>query len=152
MLAALGLFAAEEGEHAALTLSDGGVLAEWAWLIVVVPLVAAFAIIFFGKQMKYKGWELAVGALGFVGIYGVALFIANMSDGISLSDQIEIARIGDFAIEWGWVVDGLSITLYALVGVVGTAVFIYAKGYMEGEVRYTFFFGAFTFFAGSMLV
>ncbi|MDH3469932.1 MAG: NADH-quinone oxidoreductase subunit L [Acidimicrobiia bacterium] len=152
MLAALGLFAAEEGEHAALTLSDGGVLAEWAWLIVVVPLVAAFAIIFFGKQMKNKGWELAVGALGFVGLYGVALFIANMGDGISFSDQIEIARIGDFAIEWGWVVDGLSITLYALVGVVGTAVFIYAKGYMEGEIRYTFFFGAFTFFAGSMLV
>ena len=146
---AFELLAAEEGER---VLSDGGLLAEWAWLIVVVPLVAAFVIVFFGKQMKYKGWEAAVGAIGFVGVYGVALFIANMGDGIAFSDSVEIARLGDFAIEWGWVVDGLSITLYALVGVVGTAVFIYAKGYMEGEIRYTFFFAAFTFFAGSMLV
>ncbi len=145
----MALLAAEEP---AAGLSDGGLLAEGAWLIVVVPLAATFAITFFGKRLPYRGWELAVGSLGFVALYGVVLFFANMGDGIAFQDSFEIVRIGDFAIEWGWVVDGLSITLYALVGVVGFAVFVYARGYMEGDVRYTFFFAAFTFFAGSMLV
>jgi NADH-quinone oxidoreductase subunit L len=49
-------------------------------------------------------------------------------------------------------VDGLSIMMYSVVGVVGLFVFTYAKGYMEGDVRFTWFFAAFTFFAGSMLV
>ena len=45
------LFAASEGGdgHAEKVFSDGGVLAEWAWLIPVVPMVAAFAIVLFGK-------------------------------------------------------------------------------------------------------
>jgi NADH-quinone oxidoreductase subunit L len=143
---------AQEAEHAASTAGDGGALAEWAWLIVVVPLVAAAVIALVGKRMPLKGWELAVGAVGFVAVYGVVLFAVNANEGIVFEDSIEIARFDNFAIEWGWVVDGLSIMMYALIGVVALFVFIYAKGYMKGEVRYTFFFAAFTLFAGSMLV
>ena len=42
--------------------------------------------------------------------------------------------------------------MYFLVGVVGFLVFAYARGYMEGDVRYTWFFACFTLFAGGMLV
>ncbi len=151
MIHALNALVAAEEAHVAEH-GDGGWLAAGAWTLVVVPLVAAAIIIFLGKRMPRKGWELAWAAMGYVGVYGVALFIANASSGIVYEQSFEIARMGSFAIEWGWVVDGLSITLYTLVGVVGFAVFTYAKGYMEGEIRYTFFFGAFTFFAGAMLV
>jgi len=151
MTFALNALLAAEESHAA-EFGDGGALAAGAWLLVVVPLVAAAFIVFFGKRLARKGWEVAWASMGFVAVYGVALFIANASGGIVYENSIEIVRFGSFAIEWGWVVDGLSITLYALVGVVGFAVFTYAKGYMEGEIRYTFFFAAFTFFAGAMLV
>ena len=133
-------------------LTDGGVLAQWAWLIPVVPLVLMFAIVFFGKRLPMKGWELAEAAMLFVAVYGVALMVMNASEGISYEGSVEIARIGSFTLEWGWVVDGLSIMMYAVVGVVGLAVFTYAKGYMKGDVRYTWFFAAFTMFAGAMLV
>ncbi len=138
--------------HEAVHLSDGGVLAQWAWLIPVVPLVLMFAIVFFGKRLPAKGWELAEAAMVFVAVYGVALFVMNTSEGISYEGSIEIARIGSLTLEWGWVVDGLSIMMYAVVGVVGLAVFTYAKGYMKGDVRFTWFFAAFTLFAGAMLV
>ena len=88
----------------------------------------------------------------FVAVYGVALFAMNANEGINYEGSIEIARIGSFTLEWGWVVDGLSIMMYAVVGVVGLAVFTYAKGYMKGDIRYTWFFAAFTMFAGAMLV
>jgi NADH-quinone oxidoreductase subunit L len=136
-----------------LVSSDGGVLAQWAWLIPVVPLVLMFGIVFFGKRLPKKGWELAEAAMAFVAIYGVVLFVANaVGGGIYYEGAVEIARIGSFVIEWGWVVDGLSIMMYAVVGVVGLAVFTYAKGYMEGDIRFTWFFAAFTLFAGAMLV
>ncbi len=152
LLATLLLRYAEEGAEHAAELNNGGVLAEWAWLIPVVPLVLMFAIVFVGKRLPRKGWELAEFSMLFVAVYGVALFISNANQGIHYEGAIEIARIGSLVLEWGWVVDGLSIMMYAVVGVVGLAVFTYAKGYMEGDVRFTWFFAAFTMFAGAMLV
>jgi hypothetical protein len=108
------LFASsEEAAH----LSDGGVLAQWAWLIPVVPLVLMFAIVFFGKRLPAKGWELAEAAMLFVAVYGVVLLVMNASAGIYHEGSIEIARIGSYTLEWGWVVDGLSIMMYAVIGV-----------------------------------
>jgi len=146
------LFALAGEAHEVAHLSDGGVLAEFAWLIPLVPLVLMFGIVFFGKRLPYKGWELAEAAMLFVAVYGVALLVLNATEGIHHEGAIEIARIGSYTIEWGWVVDGLSIMMFAVVGVVGLAVFTYAKGYMKGDERYTWFFAAFTLFAGAMLV
>ncbi len=143
------LLYAEEGSA---QLTSGGLLAEWAWLIPVVPLVMMFAIVFVGKRLPHKGWELAEFAMLFVAVYAVALLIANANQGIHYEGSIEIATIGSLVLEWGWLVDGLSIMMYTVVGVVGFAVFTYAKGYMEGDVRFTWFFAAFTMFAGAMLV
>jgi NADH-quinone oxidoreductase subunit L len=141
------------GEHHGIEPGiTSGALVEWAWLIVVVPLVAAFLIMFFGKKLPFKGWELAVGAIGFVGVYGSVLFVLNATQGIIYEGHLEIAQMGDFTLEWGWMVDGLSIMMYFLVGVVGTLVFIYAKSYMDGDVRFTWFFTSFSLFAGGMLV
>ena len=143
---------AEDGAEHGAALMDGGLLAEWAWLIPVVPMVVAFAIVFFGKRLPLKGWELAEGAMAFVAVYGTALLVRNWIDPIHFEDHVNVADIGPLAIEWGWVVDGLSIMMFFVVGVVGLAVFTYAKGYMKGDVRYTWFFSAFTLFAGGMLV
>ena len=131
---------------------DGGFLAEVAWLIPLVPMVAAGLIMLVGKRLKYRGYELAVGSLAFVALYGVVLFVMNMGDGIVHQGAVEIADLGVLTVEWGWVVDGLSIMMFTVVGVVGLFVFVYSYGYMDGDVRYTFFFGAFTLFAGAMLV
>jgi NADH-quinone oxidoreductase subunit L len=159
------ILAAEEGGHAAddghssIEVGiDSGPLVEWAWLIVVVPLVAAFVIMFFGKKMPWKGWEIAWGAIAFVGVYGTVLFVLNATQGVLYEGTVEIATIGTnafgepFVLEWGWMVDGLSIMMYFLVGVVGTLVFTYAKGYMKGDIRFTWFFVSFSLFAGGMLV
>ncbi len=146
------LLAVQEHTVAARHVSDGGVLADWAWLIVVVPLVAAGLIAVVGSRLRYKGYELAVGSLAFAAVYGVVLFIANINQGIVFEDTVEVARVGTVTIEWGWVVDGLSILMYAVVGVVGFFVFVYSYGYMKGDIRYSAFFASFTLFAGSMLV
>jgi NADH-quinone oxidoreductase subunit L len=156
-LAAPFLLAAEEGGHAVETV-DGGVIAHWAWLIPVVPMVAAFAIVLFGKRSPWKGWGIAWASMGFVAVYGIVLFIMNLIDPIAYQGAVSIGEIGAdglgnmFGLEWGWMVDGLSIMMYLVVGVVGFLVFTYAKGYMEGDIRYTWFFASFALFGGGMLV
>jgi len=158
LAAPLILATAEEGGHAVLETVDGGALAHWAWLIPVVPMVAAFAIVLFGKRSPWKGWGMAWGSMLFVAIYGVVLFISNLNHGIAYQGAVSIGDIGAdgagqlFGLEWGWMVDGLSIMMYLVVGVVGFLVFTYAKGYMEGDIRYTWFFASFALFGGGMLV
>ena len=39
---------AEEGAEHAVESGDGGALAAWAWLLVLVPIVVPFLIVFFG--------------------------------------------------------------------------------------------------------
>ena len=136
---------------------DGGLLASGAWLIPVVPMVMAFLIVFFGKRSPWRGWAMATGTMAFVALYGIALFISNLGDGITYQGSVWLADVGTSAfgtlsIEWGWMVDGLSIMMYFVVGVVGLAIFWYSRSYMEDDVRYTWFFASFTLFAGGMLV
>jgi len=142
------ILASEEIVHA----TTGGWLAQWAWLIVVVPFAAMLAIIFFGKRMPREGGEIAVGAMGFVFVYAAVLLILNITQGVVYEHSIQVAQIGSVTVEWGWVVDGLSTMMYFVVGTLSFLVFTYALGYMKGDVRVTWFFAAFTFFAGSMLV
>ncbi|NIA25328.1 MAG: NADH-quinone oxidoreductase subunit L [Gammaproteobacteria bacterium] len=142
------ILASEEIVHA----TTGGWLAQWAWLIVVVPFLAMLVIIFFGKRMPREGGEIAVAAMGFVFVYATVLLILNITQGVIYEHSIQVAQIGSITIEWGWVVDGLSTMMYFVVGTLSFLVFTYALGYMKGDVRVTWFFAAFTFFAGSMLV
>ena len=68
---------------------------------------------------------------------GAVLFVMNITEGVlreqTVRDRPDRGRLLVF--ELGWVVDGLSIMMFFLVDVVGLLVFIYAVGYMQGDVR-----------------
>ena len=134
------------------TYSDGGSVAEFTWLIVVMPFLAALIITFLGKYLPLKGAEIALATIGFIFIFSSYLLYLNITEGVASEFFINVGSIGTFDLEFGWVVDGLSIMMYFVVGTVATLVFIYATNYMQGEIRYTFFFTSLTLFVGSMLV
>lgn len=149
----LVLLAAEETEHAEILAGDGGWWADTAGIMLVLPFVAFLLILFFGKNMKHQGGEFAVGALAINTVWATVLFVMNMTGGVLDEVTFEIGRIGsNLVFELGWVVDGLSIMMYFLVNVVGLLVFIYALGYMKGDVRVNNFFASFSIFAGAMLI
>jgi NADH-quinone oxidoreductase subunit L len=147
------ILAASEGGEVARSAGDGGWWGDTAGIMLVMPFVAFGLILAFGKRLKYQGGEIAVAALAINLVWASILFIANMTGGILHQTTFEIARIGSgLVFELGWVVDGLSIMMYFLVNFVGLLVFIYALGYMKGDVRVPWFFAAFSLFAGSMLI
>ncbi len=147
---------AQEAEHV-VEAGSGGIWAQYAGIMLVLPFVAFILIILFGKRMKRQGAELAIAAMAINLAWATVLFFLNMTEGVLHTEQVEVARIGLFdgnplVFELGWVVDGLSVMMYWIVAFVGLMVFIYAVGYMQGDVRVTFFFAALSLFAGSMLV
>ena len=148
---------ATEAEHGASELADGGFFAETAGIMLVLPFVAFLLIVFFGKRLKHLGAEFAIGAMAISLVWATVLFFQNMTEGILHEVRFEIANIGlfqghDLIFELGWIVDGLSIMMYFVVTFVGLLVFVYAVGYMHGDIRVTWFFASLSLFAGSMLV
>ncbi|MGH8911691.1 MAG: NADH-quinone oxidoreductase subunit L, partial [Acidimicrobiia bacterium] len=142
--------AAEATEHA----GNGGFWADTAGIMLVSPFIAFLAIIAVGKRLKYEGAEIAIGALAINTVWASVLFVLNMTQGV-LREPVEfvVGKLGSgIVFELGWAVDGLSIMMYLLVNLVGLIVFIYAVGYMRGDRRVTWFFAAFSLFAGSMLL
>ena len=82
LFASFALLAEETGNAEAgheVHAGDGGALAQWAWLIVVVPIVITFLIVFFGKRSPLKGWGMATFGMAFVAVYGAALAWKNLS-------------------------------------------------------------------------
>ncbi|MDE0232152.1 MAG: NADH-quinone oxidoreductase subunit L [bacterium] len=146
------LYLAAEGAAAAA--STGGIFSEWAGLMLIGPMLAFLVIVLFGKRMRYQGAEVAIGVMAFNFVWSSVLLLMNMGEsGVLYERSLEIAAVGGgLVFELGWIVDGLSIMMYWVVAAVGLAVFVYAHGYMKGEVRVTFFFAALSLFAGSMLV
>lgn len=132
-------------------------LVSFAGTLLVLPFIAFLLIIFFGKKLRYQGAEFAIGAMAINWVYAVSLFVLNLTKGVARDVQFEIGRIGmignrPLVFELGWVVDGLSTMMLLVVTTIALLVFIYAVGYMQGDVRVTFFFAALSLFAGSMLV
>lgn len=153
MLSALSILATEEAGHVEIHAGDGGWWADTAGIMLLLPFVAFLLILFVGKKLKNQGGEIAVAALAINLVWATVLFVMNMTEGVLHERTFEIGRIGgDLVFELGWVVDGLAIMMYFLVNFVGLLVFIYALGYMKGDVRVKHFFAAFSLFAGAMLV
>ena len=144
---------ATEAEHVVEAGITSGFWVETAGIMLVLPFIAFLLIMAVGKRMKQQGAEIAIGALAINTVWATVLFVQNMTEGVLAKTTFEIGRIGsDLVFELGWVVDGLSIMMFFLVNVVGLLVFIYAVGYMHGDVRVPWFFAAFSLFAGSMLL
>jgi len=116
-----------EGE---LIYTDGGLLAQYAWLLVLLPFVAALIITFMGKYLPLKGAEVALATIGLIFLYSSALMYSHITSGVVNEFFINVGSIGVFDIEFGWVVDGLSIMMYFVVGTVALLVFIYATNYI----------------------
>jgi NADH-quinone oxidoreductase subunit L len=104
---------------------------EHAYLIPVLPLAAFFLVVFFGKRLPLKGAEIGIIAVGIARTW------------------FPLGGTGHLTI--GMTIDGLTAVMFVVVTFVSLMVQIYSTGYMQGEVRYTWFFAMLSLFTGSML-
>jgi len=121
-----------------------------AWLIPVLPFLAFWLIVFFGRRLPGQGAYVAIGAIGIDALLSLAI-LAQVLGGARYQANLVWATLGDRPLTVGYQLDPLTAVMLFVVTVVGSLIFIYSVGYMRGDPRYPRFFAYLSLFAASML-
>jgi len=123
---------------------------EAAWLIPVLPFLAFWLIVFFGRRLPGEGAYVAVGAMVVDALWSVAILVRSLA-GRTYEANLVWAVMGERRFEIGYQIDPLTAVMLNVVTIVGSLIFIYSIGYMHGDPRYPRFFAYMSLFAASML-
>ncbi len=121
-----------------------------AWLIPLLPFIAFWVILFWGRRVPGEGAYVAVGALALSGLISLVI-LGQVIAGATYAASAVWAVMGDRTFEIGYAVDPLTAVMLFVVTVVGSLIFVYSIGYMHGDPRYPRFFAYLSLFAASML-
>lgn len=124
-------------------------LSSIPWIILFAPLVAAAAILFFGKYSKPLSAGLAITAALLSGVLSWVLFL-----GPEITEPLRVTWLsipGVFDASIGLTVDHLSRVMLVVVNTIAPLVFIYSIGYMAHEEGYWRYFAGLALFLFSML-
>jgi NADH-quinone oxidoreductase subunit L len=141
------LLAAEEAA------TGDGIFTEFAWLVPLLPFLAFFVILSFGKRMPDGGHRVGIAAVG------IGFVVALLSFGELVAGRADVEKSwiwfefgGGLQLEFGMHYDFLTGMMFLVVTIVSLLVHIYSVGYMHGDERYTFFFSMLALFTGAMLL
>lgn len=122
------------------------------WVILFAPFAAATLISFFGLKSPRFSAALSLGAILVSLAASIALFSFHR-DGALL--PVESAwswiRIAGLDVEFGFLIDRLSILMLLIVTGVGSCIFLYSIGYMKGDASFPRYFASLSLFAFSMI-
>jgi NADH-quinone oxidoreductase subunit L len=125
---------------------------EYAWVIALLPFVAAALTLFFGKRTPGQGAVYGIAALGAGFMMALAVLWHFVTGGGPYAPPgIEWFTIGPLHLQVGQYVDGLTAVMLVVVTAVSLAVHVYSLGYMHGDVRFTWFYVVLSLFTGAML-
>ncbi|MXW42099.1 MAG: NADH-quinone oxidoreductase subunit L [Acidimicrobiia bacterium] len=132
-------------------------LVDLVWLIPVFPLAGALVLLVLGRSLgePRAGW-LATAAMVGSFVATVLVFVGLLGYDSGQRQQVltlfEWVPVGNLAVDIGFLVDPLSITMALFVTGVGALIHLYSIGYMHGDVGFSRFFIYLNFFAFSMLM
>ena len=118
-----------------------------AWMIWVVPFIAALIIPAVGKGSKKATGYVAVG-LALVS----ALFAASLLPGALEAHEVhdQVSWISSIGLEAGVLADPLAVIMANVVGWISFLIMVYSTGYMKGDKDIVRFWFWMMFFIGSM--
>ena len=124
------------------------------WTILFAPVVAGVLVLLFGIHRKKLASFFAITGLLIAFFSAVRLFLRARHGALVLPFEISAAWIDlpGLHIPFGILIDQYSLLMSLVVTGVGSAIFIYATGYMHDDHAYSRFFGVLSLFAFSMLM
>lgn len=126
-----------------------------AWIILWLPFIT-FVIIgtCFLSKPKIAGFLGVVSTFAcfFLSLYLLIQYPALQSAGkFPIQSSFSWIHIGSLVIEFGILLDGLTLLMLMVVTGIGSLIFLYSTGYMEGDKSYSRYFAYLSFFVFSML-
>ena len=123
-------------------------------LIPLIPLVAAFIILFLGSEGEdSKMPYLGLAAMGWCLLHSTCLFTQALAGTLTLPyyKTIPWFQVGDLAMTLGVLIDGPAVTLLFVVTLVSFLVQLYSLGYMHGDPRFKRYYAYLSLFTAAML-
>ncbi len=120
-----------------------------AWLVWILPFIAALIMPAIGKASKKSTGYVAV-AFALMSALSAASLLPMALDGHEVHDQI--MWINAIGLEAGVLADPLSVIMANVVGWISFLIMIYSTGYMKGDKDITRFWFWMMFFIGSMQI
>ncbi len=129
------------------------VTARVEWGLLFGPLAAAALITLFFQKYKRLSAALSIGAILLSFLFSLGLFGAMVTGGKAIGPAtIKWLLVGDLVkIEFGAMIDHLSVLMLLVVTGVGSAIHIYSLGYMKGDPGFSRYFACMSLFTFSML-
>jgi len=125
----------------------------FAPFFLILPL-AAFAIqMFFGMRLPRKGDWVSITAVGLTLCLAIAMFVMMLF--LYDSEMVEEVtwewfNLGELSVKIGILVDNVTVIMLMVVAIVSGLVHLYSVGYMNGDPRYSRYFGYLSLFTFSM--
>ena len=118
------------------------------WILLFSPLAAAVGILLFTRRAPAVSTALSIGSVLVSFAASVKLFlVVAAGTSVVIAPHVWLS-VGTLTVEWGAVVDRLSVLMLLVVSGVGAAIQIYSVGYMKDDAglpRYFAFMSLFTF-------
>lgn len=149
------LAAGGHSEHITSLTSEGPWMLTHAWLVVLIPALSYFAILFFGKRLPKKGHEIGIASILAVLTMAVVMayqWITRVNTGEVYGQTYTWWRNGPINLEVGTHIDGLAVMMIVVVAIISCLVHIYSTAYLKGDVRYTHYYAALSLFTASMML
>ncbi|MDK8351982.1 NADH-quinone oxidoreductase subunit L, partial [Gleimia europaea] len=131
-------------------------VASLGWLMIAIPLAVSILLLLLGRVSDRWGHWLAV--LASWSSFGIGLAIIIQMLGVAPSERsmemnlFEWIPAGDFTVNFGLLMDPLSMTFVMLVTFVGSLIHVYSIAYMEHDKDRRRFFAYLNFFIAAMLI
>jgi NADH-quinone oxidoreductase subunit L len=127
-----------------------------AWLLIAFPLIGAVVLLAGGRRTDRWGHYLGCATVLASFAYGVLLLFQSTSYAAGQRSQEVILYswmpAAELQVDFGLLLDPLSISFVLLITGVGALIHIYAVGYMADDVDRRRFFGYFNLFVAAMLI
>lgn len=123
-------------------------------LIVIAPLLASIVVGLFGHKLA-KAWShrLTTGSVALSFLLSLFVFKVVALDGVILHENVYLwAEVDSIKMQFGFLIDNLSVLMMVVVTFVSLMVHIYTIGYMHDDPGYTRFFSYISLFTFAMLL
>jgi NADH-quinone oxidoreductase subunit L len=131
-----------------------GTIGGLMWLVPLLPFLAFFVILFFGKRLPGHGNSVGIGAVGIGLALSLAAFFELAGGRADIEKSWTWFEFGggrSLEVGFGMRFDFFTAVMFVVVAAVSLLVQIYSTGYMRGEARYTWYYAALSLFTASML-
>jgi NADH-quinone oxidoreductase subunit L len=139
------------GEAATHAAAGSPGLLRYAWLVALLPFASAVLTLLFGKRTPGKGPVYGIVAIGVGLVLSLGILGHFVTGGGPYFSSVNWFTVGPLHLELGQYVDGLTAVMLVVVTSVSLCVHVYSLGYMDGDVRFTWFYVVLSLFTGAML-